>query len=245
MSNDKWSNNEVQFARLLCELEEAGAWLTSVTQHVLASMDITLEQLTELQDRATKVWDEAKEQARAEATILATRQDVLDLYGVKDEKGLSRAIYKSTCCGAWARFGAMERRFNHRHERCTAQYAKVDGVWQLVALANEDGTPVEFSSVHPDVLTYFWPPEVDMQEWFEDRAAGASTWTATETIPVSDLVAPDALWIGSIVEGSDAEVHAAPLPFPFSLQDLRGVIAYVEDEASLLWSQANEEDEPC
>ena len=47
------------------------------------------------------------------------------------------------------------------------------------------------------------------------------------------------LTIGSIVEGSDAEVVPRTLEFPFSAQDLARAIADVEMDAEDLWEEAN------
>lgn len=54
-------------------------------------------------------------------------------------------------------------------------------------------------------------------------------------------VHPDRVVIGSIVEGSDAEVPGCDLPFPFDIEAWDETIQYVEDEADLLWREANED----
>ena len=46
--------------------------------------------------------------------------------------------------------------------------------------------------------------------------------------------------LGTIVEGSDAEVHTTPLMFPFTSTDWERTIEYVEAEAEALWNEANE-----
>lgn len=45
---------------------------------------------------------------------------------------------------------------------------------------------------------------------------------------------------GSIVEGSDAEVEAEEMCFPFSEADLVNAIEFMENEADRLWREANE-----
>jgi hypothetical protein len=45
--------------------------------------------------------------------------------------------------------------------------------------------------------------------------------------------------LGSIVEGSDAEVRADALSYPFTHSDLEHTIAWVEDRAGEFWQEAN------
>lgn len=49
----------------------------------------------------------------------------------------------------------------------------------------------------------------------------------------------DGVEIGSIVEGSDAEVGPFFLKFPFSLQEWRDTISEVEDIADFEWQKAH------
>jgi len=53
-----WNNNEVQFARLLCELVAANESLA--IEDVARSMDLEVEDVDELFERAHKVFEEAK-----------------------------------------------------------------------------------------------------------------------------------------------------------------------------------------
>lgn len=54
------------------------------------------------------------------------------------------------------------------------------------------------------------------------------------------LTACDGVQVGSIVEGSDAEVTRAPLWFPFSRQLFEAYVQDINDEACQLWDEANE-----
>lgn len=54
-----WDNNELQFARLICELVANVDDLHF--EEVCESMDLEPEQLQELFDRADEVWEKAKE----------------------------------------------------------------------------------------------------------------------------------------------------------------------------------------
>ena len=54
----------------------------------------------------------------------------------------------------------------------------------------------------------------------------------------------DGIQLGSIVEGSDAEVITDSLRYPFTERQLQETIDYIEAEADMLWREANEgEDE--
>lgn len=56
----------------------------------------------------------------------------------------------------------------------------------------------------------------------------------------------DGIQLGSIVEGSDAEVTTDPLRYPFTPKELQDTIDYIEDEVSLLWWEANNDaDDDC
>lgn len=46
--------------------------------------------------------------------------------------------------------------------------------------------------------------------------------------------------IGSIVEGSDAEVETDPLSWPFTEKEFKQTLEYIEAEANFLWKEANE-----
>ena len=58
--NDKWNNNLVQFARLLCEIEQAGGLTRSVMETLQTEMDLQKNDICEILDRAQDVWDNAK-----------------------------------------------------------------------------------------------------------------------------------------------------------------------------------------
>jgi len=58
-----WEDNEVQFARLLCELVANWDNDTSAKQTIRAvadSMDLTVDEVNALFDRADSVWEESK-----------------------------------------------------------------------------------------------------------------------------------------------------------------------------------------
>ena len=64
MARDKnWLDNEIQFPRLIAELEAAGAFTNEVLRDVADSMDLRTEDVCSLIDRAQKEWDKIKEKA--------------------------------------------------------------------------------------------------------------------------------------------------------------------------------------
>jgi hypothetical protein len=50
----------------------------------------------------------------------------------------------------------------------------------------------------------------------------------------------DSVQLGSIVEGSDAEVSTDPLRYPFQSKVFDDTINFIEREADRLWREANE-----
>lgn len=97
MSNAKWANNELQFARLIAEIEAAGGFTEQLVQDLCASMDLEKDQVTELIDRAQKHWDEAKnlpttEELYAEGSFIERRpagrnnEDEENIYEWRDRR---------------------------------------------------------------------------------------------------------------------------------------------------------------
>jgi len=82
MSNAKWANNELQFARLIAEIEAAGGFTEQLVQDLCASMDLKKDQVTELIDRAQSHWDEAKDMPTL-AELLEEGEDD-DSYAIGD-----------------------------------------------------------------------------------------------------------------------------------------------------------------
>jgi hypothetical protein len=78
MSNAKWDNNELQFARLIAEIEAAGGFTKRLVQDLCTSMDLEKNQITELIDRAQSHWDGAKDMPTVEE--LHAEGDMADKY---------------------------------------------------------------------------------------------------------------------------------------------------------------------
>lgn len=60
MRNDKWLNNEIQFPRLIAELEATGAFTNEVISNLAESMDLRIDDVCNLIDRAQTEWEKIK-----------------------------------------------------------------------------------------------------------------------------------------------------------------------------------------
>lgn len=66
---ERWFNNELQFARLLSELNAAGAWTEETLEAVRCSMDLSVEDLERLRSRAERVWTDSLETLEANGLL--------------------------------------------------------------------------------------------------------------------------------------------------------------------------------
>ncbi|MEV0297132.1 hypothetical protein [Nocardia sp. NPDC050710] len=64
-----WTNNTVQFARLIAELEAAGAFTDEVMTSLAASMDLRAKNVRELKNQAIGLWEEVLSHANPAAWI--------------------------------------------------------------------------------------------------------------------------------------------------------------------------------
>jgi len=53
-----WSNNDIQFPRLIAELNATGAFTRTVVHEVAGAMDLDPSQVYELIDRSVYAWDD-------------------------------------------------------------------------------------------------------------------------------------------------------------------------------------------
>jgi galactokinase len=58
--DENWENNDIQFPRLIAELEACGALTNEVLHELADSLDCNLEELDELIERAVDAWDAIK-----------------------------------------------------------------------------------------------------------------------------------------------------------------------------------------
>ena len=56
-----WYRDEVQFPRLIAELEAAGAFTDEVMNNLCNSMDLAVSDISQLVDRAQVKWEKLKE----------------------------------------------------------------------------------------------------------------------------------------------------------------------------------------
>jgi hypothetical protein len=56
--DENWLNNDIQFPRLISELEQVGAFTDAVVSELESSMDLDKSQICQLIDRAQSVWDD-------------------------------------------------------------------------------------------------------------------------------------------------------------------------------------------
>lgn len=154
---------------------------------------------------------------------------------------LSRRVYKSTDCGAWARFEEPGLR-SSGSERwiCSCRFYKLDGVWTRGNL-ERDGVAVEWSTVPAEVRDYFWiDGGVGVGEWLDETYPGRVDVTCEATVDVRTWEPHGGVFvIGSIVEGSDAEVWPIEVYLPCEEEEIDRAISDVESEADRLWREAN------
>ncbi len=57
---DKWHNNQIQFARLLCEIQQNIGFTDTQKANLCMEMDLEWNQIEEIFDRATTEFDKIK-----------------------------------------------------------------------------------------------------------------------------------------------------------------------------------------
>jgi hypothetical protein len=60
--NKNWENNAIQFPRLIAELEALGVFSLGVIKGLSEEMDLTVNEICNLIDRAQSEWDAIKKQ---------------------------------------------------------------------------------------------------------------------------------------------------------------------------------------
>jgi len=147
---------------------------------------------------------------------------------------LSHRVYKDTECGAWAK--VKERtKYKTRREKWTVRYVKVDGVWQVLS-AFRNNRPVELSVMPANVREFFLVGSDSMQDDVAALAAPAASYEHTEAMESKYPTGTELVFIvGSIVEGTDAEVQPVEVPLPASSKRIDMAITSVEAGARELW----------
>ena len=155
-------------------------------------------------------------------------------------ESLSRRVYKNTSCGAWAK--VIERpRLETREETWGVRYANIDG-WTVVS-ASRDGTAVELSALPKNVADYFLigaEHQAIRTNSLPDLAKGDSAYTATEKLVGEYPVGVESVFlVGSIVEGTDAEVQAEEVVLPADESAVDAAVQAVEDGATEIWTDTH------
>lgn len=160
--------------------------------------------------------------------------DDADLSGSVLERAnarLSRRVYKSTVCGAWAEV-RREPVVARATETWTARYEpRDDGRWHAVDLSGP-------ADVVNDVREYFWALcDANARELLRlDGDVG----TVTESFAVARTTGSRWVFrVGSIVEGTDAEVEPVEVALPCRRRDLTRAVDLVEQAAAAIWRETH------
>jgi hypothetical protein len=180
------------------------------------------------------------------------RQDVLQYFGVDDEKGLSRAIYKSTDCGAWAAFETIKT--SELPEVWVAHIRRSITGPRLISARRKGERSTDRASLPAYVMDYLTvsqdSPKIDLtnEELLALKPNGDDMLKVTirnhdldvwVTFQVKRPVLRDGIAVGSIVEGTDAEVWPEHLTFPFTYDDLDRAIGNVDKAANDIWNETH------
>ena len=60
MPKNNWKNNNIQFPRLIAELQVTGAFTPEIINKLSEEMDLEIKAIEELIDRACNEWDKIK-----------------------------------------------------------------------------------------------------------------------------------------------------------------------------------------
>jgi energy-converting hydrogenase A subunit M len=58
--DENWANNAIQFPRFIEEAQAAGAFTNDVIEQMAQSMDLDVEEVQEIMERARKIWESIK-----------------------------------------------------------------------------------------------------------------------------------------------------------------------------------------
>jgi hypothetical protein len=167
---------------------------------------------------------------------IASLADVCRHFGADPatNEALDRRVYKDTSCGAWAKVTRVPV-FTDLYERWVCRYRRrSDGAWDAAHVErDEDGAPMAFALAPEDVRRYFDPKDPEAQDRLAELAEeGGETLSVDATLRVRMVTGTVLQFtIGSIDEGSDAEVGPVVVNLPCSPKDLNDAVQWVENEA--------------
>jgi hypothetical protein len=198
---------------------------------------------------------------------LATLADVALYLGANEptNESLSRRVYKDTDCGAWAKVEEGTQVLRKRMQEWVATLrVGINGV-HVVKLRRVGYGATELEKVPPRVREYLQVAEgqrslttltrEDFDGLKEDESQGGgegvlrvTVRSELEKVATFRVEVPQTrqglyFLCGSIVEGSDAEVTAAPVWLPCKPEEIDTALQYVEEEADRIWDEMRAEEE--
>ncbi len=197
--------------------------------------------------------------------MIRNLSDLLHVFGERfsgdpqvDGRALSRRLFKSTACGAWAHLVEPGKyQAGKRIETWTARvnssivgplcvHVRKKGRRKVDSLKAPEHVRdyLLLGGANPRVLQDVTWKELlgfDLDDHLKRRTlVGPSSLVLTFEVeaPVMKRHTGGVL-IGSIVEGSDASVQPEEMRYPFTEADLYRAIENIESEADELWNEAN------
>lgn len=181
--------------------------------------------------------------------------DLLAHLNCADASALERRVYKSTECGAWVAIEAPGKdKCGMRAQTWSARINNGIAGPRVLSVRRKGRRAIDpttapgyvrdFLLMNPDRrMRLDWgelPTAGNGREILSTRTAGATQRVVTFKVD-APIERPHAggVRLGSIVEGSDAEVAPVLLRFPFTLDQWEAAIEAIEDEADRLWREEN------
>ena len=195
------------------------------------------------------------------STTIRNEKDLFALFGVDSRVAFEKALFRNTDCGAcigWdteVRGEARDVAFrvdvrSHLQGVAATAWRRETGPWQTMEVAPND--LVRFLILEaPGGRSWVPFPEECGRTVAEMRALPLDLQWARGTRQHPDVVCcvvpstpvHKGITLGSIVEGSDQDCMSHDLAYPFPEEHFWDAIRTIEDEASVLWTLANREDE--
>jgi hypothetical protein len=166
---------------------------------------------------------------------------------------IERATYKYTDCGAWISHKPRAER-TERPERFEVevvqsigrviprQWRRLGKAWQPLAAAPEGIR--QFCEVDPDTRTLadLRAAVIDLHgaDAVRYKSSMRDVYRCATTTAASRPV--EGITVGSIVEGSDADVGPVFLAYPFTMAQFWSALEDVNAEACALWDEANRDE---
>ena len=184
----------------------------------------------------------------------------------EDERRLDRRVYKSTACGAWAKLlPPGYQRVGTRRGTWTVRITN-SIVGPKCYNVRRKGRRAIVTADAPEYVRQFLLPTETLPEphrkGFDPHTMHNITWEQLVDLPIEGgiervtkrrgallvtftldepVLKPHqgGVLLGSIVEGSDAEIPARELLFPFTEEALDKVLEGIEDEVDFFWRRDN------